>query len=226
MSWPECYVSRASPSRAASAISVDRAQSGDFERDRGSRSAGGGPTCHTWWMSKASPTARATRRRSSGSPVTTRSRRPTAPTTTDGSMTFRPTSVHRRSVDLLNRRLLVVENVVEMGGILITGTPKSGVGRTVPMLANLIDQLTEHLATAARTPDAPVFTGPKGAPLRYSWWRRNVWAPPAEGPGSWSRSCSAPFRRQGPCQCRRHQELHGPRLGGVQHRRLRPHLVG
>jgi integrase len=86
-------------------------------------------------------------------------------------------ALRRRSVDLLNRRLLVVENVVEVGGVLITGTPKSGEGRTVPILTNLLDLLAEHLANISLAADAPLFTGPKGAPLRYSWWRRNVWTP-------------------------------------------------
>ncbi|HEY1282829.1 MAG TPA: tyrosine-type recombinase/integrase [Acidimicrobiales bacterium] len=86
-------------------------------------------------------------------------------------------ALRRRSVDLLNRRLLVVENVVEVGGVLITGTPKSGEGRTVPILTNLLDPLAEHLAIAPPSADASLFIGPKGAPLRYSWWRRNVWAP-------------------------------------------------
>jgi integrase len=92
-------------------------------------------------------------------------------------------ALRRRSVDLLNRRLLVVENVVEVGGVLITGTPKSGEGRTVPILTNLLAPLAEHLASVPPSADAPLFTGPKGAALRYSWWRRNVWAPACDEVG-------------------------------------------
>lgn len=84
-------------------------------------------------------------------------------------------ALRRRSVDLLGRRLLVRENLVEVGGVLTFGTPKSGQPRTVPILDHLVEPLERHLETVPSSATTLLFAGPRGAPLRYSWWRRRVW---------------------------------------------------
>jgi integrase len=80
-----------------------------------------------------------------------------------------------RSVDLLGRKLVVRENVVEVGGVLTFGTPKSGQPRTIPLLDHLVQPLERHLKVIPASPATLLFAGPRGAPLRYSWWRRRVW---------------------------------------------------
>jgi len=48
----------------------------------------------------------------------------------------------------------------------------------VPLLEHLVEPLTLHLGELVdESSDAPLFTGPRGGDLRYSWWRRAVWAP-------------------------------------------------
>ena len=87
-------------------------------------------------------------------------------------------ALKRRHVDPLNRRLHVVENVVEVGGRLTFGTPKSGRGRVVPIIGHLLAPLQRHLAADVDAdPDSLLFLGPRGGVLRYSWWRRTVWEP-------------------------------------------------
>jgi integrase len=92
-------------------------------------------------------------------------------------------ALKRRSVDLLGRRLVIRENVVEVGGVLTFGTPKSGQPRTIPILDHLVGPLEAHLATVQQAASALLFAGPRGAPLRYSWWRRRVWDPACKATG-------------------------------------------
>ena len=54
----------------------------------------------------------------------------------------------------------------------------------VPLLEHLVEPLTLHLGELVdESSDAPLFTGPRGGDLRYSWWRRAVWAPACEAVG-------------------------------------------
>ncbi|MBV9041683.1 MAG: site-specific integrase [Acidimicrobiia bacterium] len=92
-------------------------------------------------------------------------------------------ALRRRSVDLLGGRLLVRENLVEIGGVLTFGTPKSGKPRTVPILDHMVEPLEAHLGSIPSSPTTLVFVGPRGAPLRYSWWRRRVWDKACEATG-------------------------------------------
>lgn len=86
-------------------------------------------------------------------------------------------ALKRRHVDLVNCQLVVQDNVVEVGGTLTSGTTKSSEARVVPILGHLVEPLTKHLTTVAAAGDTPLFLGPRGATLRYSWWRRRVWVP-------------------------------------------------
>ena len=66
----------------------------------------------------------------------------------------------------------MTETLVEVPGALLLGPPKSDAGRrTVAIPASLVPELERHLAAyVALEPDALVFTGAKGAPLRRSNW--------------------------------------------------------
>lgn len=89
----------------------------------------------------------------------------------------------RRHVDLQAVRLIVQDNVVEVGGALVPGTTKSSEPRVLPILGHLIEPLGEHLESVPPGEGAPLFLGPRGATLRYSWWRRRVWVPACEAEG-------------------------------------------
>jgi integrase len=102
-------------------------------------------------------------------------------------------ALKRRSVDLLGRRLVIRENVVEVGGVLTFGTPKSGQPRTIPILDHLVDPLGAHLAAVPPAASTLLFAGTRGAPLRYSWWRRRVWDPACRRRASTSRSTRSPI---------------------------------
>lgn len=78
-----------------------------------------------------------------------------------------------RHLDLLRRRLRVEAAFVEVKGELVEGSPKTHQARTVPLPRFLIDDLAAHVD--GRGPDDLVFTGPAGAPLRNSNFRRRHW---------------------------------------------------
>jgi len=69
--------------------------------------------------------------------------------------------------------------------VLIPGPPKSAAGRrTVQLPPLVIPSLREHLARSALPgADGLVFTGPHGALLRRSNFRRRVWLPALEKAG-------------------------------------------
>jgi len=85
-----------------------------------------------------------------------------------------------RHVDLLHKRLRVVDNVTEPGGRQHTGTPKNDEARDVPLPAFLADALAEHLA--GRGPDAYLFATAAGTPLRAGNVRR-LFDPAADAVG-------------------------------------------
>jgi integrase len=75
-------------------------------------------------------------------------------------------------VDLMRRRLSVVEAVSEVRGRLIWGTPKSHQVRSVPIPRFLVDDLA--LLMAGKAPGDVVFTTRRGAVLRNRNFRRDV----------------------------------------------------
>jgi len=86
--------------------------------------------------------------------------------------------LRQRNLDLLHRRLTVVEQVVELkGGELITREPKSLAGRRIVHLpAGLVAELEVHLTRfGVPNPDGLVFTSEGGAPLRQSNFRNRHW---------------------------------------------------
>jgi integrase len=87
-------------------------------------------------------------------------------------------ALRRRHIDLLRRRLRIEEAAVEVGGVLTFGTPKSHAARAVPLPAWLARSFEQHLdARVPADPDALVFAGPRGGPLRYSRFYSHVWRP-------------------------------------------------
>jgi integrase len=86
-----------------------------------------------------------------------------------------------RDVDLLRRRLHVVESVIEVGGRLVWGTPKSGSDRTVPIPTFIVDDLAAALA--GKSSDDLVFTGRRGGVLRNLNFRRDVFDDAADDAG-------------------------------------------
>jgi integrase len=92
-------------------------------------------------------------------------------------------ALRRRSVDLMRRRLVISESLAEVGGRLVFGPTKTHAVRRVPLTASLTNALTERLEDVPAAPDALVFTSPRGAPLRYSNFRAEVWRPALERVG-------------------------------------------
>jgi integrase len=79
--------------------------------------------------------------------------------------------------DLLRRRLTVAEICIEVNGQVLFGPPKTKAGRrTVPVPAVVADELAK-LTGPNPDPDALVFTGARGAPLRAGKFRQRVWYP-------------------------------------------------
>lgn len=77
-----------------------------------------------------------------------------------------------RNVDLLRRRLEVVESVTEVGGELVFGTPKTHQHRSVPLPRSLVDELAECIAV--KRPEDRVFCAPGGGVLRVNNFRSRV----------------------------------------------------
>ncbi len=78
-------------------------------------------------------------------------------------------------VDLLRRQIRVDQQLVEVGGRLTFGPPKTKAGvRTVSVPFTLIDVLAEHLHTRAVRESGLAFPTPSGKPMRRGGFRR-VW---------------------------------------------------
>jgi len=83
-----------------------------------------------------------------------------------------------KRVDVLHRRITIAETVVDVGGHLHFGPPKTRAGhRIVPLPQVAADPLGAHLATYARGPEDLVFTAPEGGPVSLNLWRRRFWVP-------------------------------------------------
>jgi integrase len=87
-------------------------------------------------------------------------------------------ALRRRNVDPLRRRLRIEESLAEVRGRISAGPTKSHQTRSVAVPPSLAAALEDHLAQrVAADPDHLVFTGPKGAPLRYSAFYHRLWRP-------------------------------------------------
>jgi integrase len=85
------------------------------------------------------------------------------------------TALRRRHVDLLHGRINVVEQAQDLrDGTRIVGPPKTEAGRRIVGIPpHILPAVEAHLATfVAADPDALLFTGAKGAPIRRTHWNR------------------------------------------------------
>ncbi len=83
------------------------------------------------------------------------------------------TALTRQRIDLRAGTVDVVEQALELsGGTRVLGPPKTDAGRrTITMPAFVVDELAHHMCRyVGPEPNAVVFTGPKGAPLRRGNW--------------------------------------------------------
>jgi integrase len=80
-----------------------------------------------------------------------------------------------RRVDVVRGRLDIAESVTEVGGVAVTGTPKTHQRRSVPVPAFLRPALLE--AVDGKPGNAYVFTAVRGGVLRVGSFRRGVWNP-------------------------------------------------
>ena len=104
-----------------------------------------------------------------------------------GGLRFGELAGLRRSrIDILGGRVVVAETLVENDGHLMFGPPKTKRSRrTVPLPRRVVAELEEHLDRyVPAAPDALVFTGPKGAPLRRSGFHRRWWVPAVNAIGA------------------------------------------
>lgn len=88
-------------------------------------------------------------------------------------------ALRRKRVDLLRGRVAVAETLVDVGGRLTFGPPKTKAGsRKVPLPRRVAAELATHLDRYTDpVAGALVFTGAAGAPLRRTNFRRRVWEP-------------------------------------------------
>jgi hypothetical protein len=91
--------------------------------------------------------------------------------------------LRRGRVDLLHGTVQVAEIVVEVGGVLHIGPPKTRSSRrTVGLPRFVVEELAAHLAGPADL-EAFVFTAPQGGPLRVTGFRARVWRPATRAAG-------------------------------------------
>ena len=88
-------------------------------------------------------------------------------------------ALRRSRIDLLHRKLMVVEQLQQLkDGTSIVGPPKSDAGvRTVAIPSAIVPDLELHLSRfGSPDPDGLVFVGTRGQPVRlatlYAEWRR------------------------------------------------------
>jgi integrase len=93
--------------------------------------------------------------------------------------------LRRARVDVLRGRIDVAEKVVEVGGHLHFGQPKTRAGRRqVPLPRPVTSEIEEHLARyVSPNGDALVFTGPDGGALRARQFRARRWLPAVNAAG-------------------------------------------
>jgi integrase len=93
--------------------------------------------------------------------------------------------LRRKRIDLLRGRVVIEETLVEVGGDLTFGQPKTKRSRrTIPLPRRVVSELEAHLHKFTDpAPGAVVFTGPKGALLRRAGFARSWWKPATQSVG-------------------------------------------
>ena len=93
-------------------------------------------------------------------------------------------ALRRSAVDLAGQRVHVVASVTEIAGKQVFGLPKSHQTREVSIPPSLVVALRSVIADLSAGGDPLVFVGNRlGRPLRYDWWRDQVFDPAAERAG-------------------------------------------
>lgn len=98
-------------------------------------------------------------------------------------------ALRREDVDPLHQTVTVDENAPEVAGVRVLGPPKSEAGRrTVTIPATIMSDLLDHLQRfVGAEPEAWVFTGPRGGPMRQNYisvqWRKALALVPEAPPG-------------------------------------------
>lgn len=90
-------------------------------------------------------------------------------------------ALHVQDLDLLHRRVHVVQSVTDGEGQVILGPTKNYERRTVPIPATLIDPLRDHVAGLPM--DALVFTNSRGGLVRHGNWYRRHYVPAVQRAG-------------------------------------------
>lgn len=87
--------------------------------------------------------------------------------------------LRRKHVDLDRGCVRIAETMVEADGKITFGPPKTKRSRrTVPLPRRVVKELQDHLDRfVEESPDALVFTGPRGGVLRRAGFRRCFWIP-------------------------------------------------
>jgi integrase len=84
-------------------------------------------------------------------------------------------ALRRSRVDVLRRRISIVEAATEVNGRLLFGEPKTHRRRLVHVPTFVVEALAQHLTDRPADPDALVWAAPRGGPLRYNPYRSRVW---------------------------------------------------
>lgn len=84
-------------------------------------------------------------------------------------------ALRHSSLDLLRNRVTISRAATEVGGRLIYGPTKTHRARTIIIPRSVSNLLAVNMTTSET--DGPVFTAPRGGPLRSSNFRRTVWLP-------------------------------------------------
>lgn len=93
-------------------------------------------------------------------------------------------ALRRNCVDLAGRRIIVRQSLSDANGQLSFQPPKAHQQRAVTLPRFVVDGLEEHLLRHVDAdPEALLFTGATGQPLRYSSFLRRVWRPAINGSG-------------------------------------------
>jgi integrase len=92
------------------------------------------------------------------------------------------TGLKVKHVNPLLRRISIVAQIVEVGGRLIEGEPKSRAGiRVVSVPRHVMAALAAELD--GKQPDQLVFTAPEGGPIRRTLWAKRFWRPAVDRAG-------------------------------------------
>jgi integrase len=87
-------------------------------------------------------------------------------------------ALNRSSINLMRSELRITESATDVNGTLMFGPTKTRQARTVAIPGAVQTQLEQHLESfTASSPDALVFTSPRGEPIRLQNFRRRTWAP-------------------------------------------------